>query len=397
MAGTGFPQEVIVKKLAGTLTILLLAAGVCFGQAKVVTNEWQIPFLNCLTGPIAAIGEFLEWGAEYAAREINAAGGIAGRPVRVVGVDTALDPQKGVVEMARIVRDGLVALGPVPEPVIMAAMPIAAENGMVSITATTSYEYAAPYFPWTVSWFPPTADSLPPLIVAWAKQFKDMGKVVQMIESYGAWPGMAEAHSKALKTAGVKELKAVDVPGDAVAFGPIVVRALDQKPEGIILACNAEKAANIVRELKRRGWTKMNHILVFSSADDAQLYSTGGADLDGVQVYNYLNLDISNPRWDKFKAEFAKAHDGSAPFSLSPNYYDAVYMIKEAIEKTGITGDPAKLKAERRKIADYIANMKGFKGLLFDWDMKNGVPANKPTYIFEIRNGKKQLVMEVRP
>lgn len=386
-----------MKKLAGALTLLLLAYGVCFGQAKVAANEWQVPFLNCLTGPIAAIGEFLEWGAEYAAREINAAGGIAGRPVRVIGVDTALDPQKGVVEMARIVKDSLVAMGPVPEPVIMAAMPIAAENGMVSITATTSYEYAVPYFPWTVSWFPPTADSLPPLIVAWAKQYKDMGRVVQMIEPYGPWPGMAEAHSKALKTAGVKELKAVDVPSDAVAFGPIVVKALDQKPEGIILVCNAEKAAKIVKELKRRGWTKMDHILVFSSADDAQLYATGGADLDGVQVYNYLNLEISNPRWDKFKAEFAKAHDGSPPFSLSPNYYDALYMIKEAIEKTGVTGDPAKLKAERRKIADYIANVKGFKGLLFDWDMKNGVPANKPTYIFEIRNGKKQLVMEVRP
>jgi len=58
--------------------------------------------------------------------------------------------------MARIVKDSLVAMGPVPEAVIMAAMPIAVENGMMSITATTSYEYAAPYLPWTVSLVPPT-------------------------------------------------------------------------------------------------------------------------------------------------------------------------------------------------------------------------------------------------
>lgn len=386
-----------MKKLVGVLVLLLVAASLSFGQAKVVVNEWQVPFLNSLTGAIAAIGEFLQWGAEYAAAEINAAGGIAGKPVKVIGVDTALDPQKGSVEMARLVKDSLVAMGPVPEPVIMAAMPIAVENGMVSITATTSYEYAAKFFPWTVSWFPPTLDRLPPLVVAWAKQFKDMSQVVQFIEPYGPWPGMAGAHSSALKSLGIKELTKVDVPTDAVTFGPLAVKAMAQKPDGVILVCNAEKAAKIIKELKNLGWTKMNHILVFSSADDAQLYATGGSDINGVQVYNYLNLETSNPRWDKFKAAFAKAHNGNMPFSLSPNYYDALYMIKEAIEKTGVTGDPKLLKVERKKIADYIANVKGFKGLLFDWDMKDGVPTNKPTYIFEIQNGKKVLVQEVRP
>ena len=386
-----------MKKLVGVLVLLLVAASLSFGQAKVVVNEWQVPFLNSLTGAIAAIGEFLQWGAEYAAAEINAAGGIAGKPVKVIGVDTALDPQKGSVEMARLVKDSLVAMGPVPEPVIMAAMPIAVENGMVSITATTSYEYAEKFFPWTVSWFPPTLDRLPPLVVAWAKQFKDISQVVQFIEPYGPWPGMAGAHSSALKSLGIKELTKVDVPTDAVTFGPLAVKAMAQKPDGVILVCNAEKAAKIIKELKNLGWTKMNHILVFSSADDAQLYATGGTDINGVQVYNYLNLETSNPRWDKFKAAFAKAHNGNMPFSLSPNYYDALYMIKEAIEKTGVTGDPKLLKVERKKIADYIANVKGFKGLLFDWDMKDGVPTNKPTYIFEIQNGKKVLVQEVRP
>jgi len=383
-----------MKKLVGVLVLLLLATSMTFGQAA---KEWTVPFLNCLTGPIAAIGEFLEWGAEYAATEINAAGGIAGKPVKVVGIDTAMDPQKGSVEMAKIVKDGLVAMGPVPEPVIMASMPIAVEAGMVSMTATTSYEYSSQFFPWTISWFPPTLDRLPPLVVGWAKQFKDVSQVVQFVEPYGPWPGMAGAHSKALKSLGIKELTQVDVPTDAVTLGPLAVKAMAQKPDGVILVCNSERAGKIIKELKNLGWTKMNHILVFSSADDPLLTKTAGPDIAGVQVYNYLNLDTSNPRWDKFKVAFAKAHNGAAPFSLSPNYYDALYMIKDAIEKTGVTGDPKLLKVERKKIADYLANVKGFKGLLFDWDMKDGVPTNKPTYIFEFKqDGTKKLVTEVR-
>ena len=72
-------------------------------------------------------------------------------------------------------------------------------------------------------------------------------------------------------------------------------------------------------------------------------------------------------------------------------------LLKEAIEKTAVTGNPKKLAEERKLIADYCANVKGFKGLQFDWDMKDGIPTNKPTFIFSIQDGKKILVKEVRP
>lgn len=383
--------------VASVLASMLFAAGPGFAQQPVAVNEWQVPFLNCLTGPIASIGAYLQWGAERAAADINQAGGIAGKPVKVTGIDTANDPQKGTVEMARIVKDRLVSLGPVPEPVIMAAMPIAVENEMVSMTATTSYEYANKFFPWTVSWFPPIAKRLPPVVTAWAKQFSDMKQVVQFIEPYGAWPGMAEAHVPGLKAADVKVLSPIEVPSDAVTFGPLVVKALDQKPDGIIFACNAEKIAKIIKELKSRGWQKMNHLLVFNSGDDAALYTIGGEDINGAQVYNFINPGLDTPRWNAFKNAYMKDHNGMVPPSLSTHYYDALFMIKEAIEKTGVTGDPKKLKEERKKIADYCANVKDFQGLMFKWDMKDGVPTNKPLYIFEIEGGKKKFVQEVRP
>jgi len=188
----------------------------------------------------------------------------------------------------------------------------------------------------------------------------------------------------------------VEVLQDAVTFGPLVVKALDQKPDGIIISCWPDKAAKIVQALKSRGWKNMAQILLFSSADDAALYTTGGKDLDGAIIYNYINVDTTTPRWVAFKEAYAKDHNGLQPPSLSTNYYDAVYMIKAAIEATGVTGDPKKLKEERKKIADYMANIKNFEGLLFNWDMSGGVPTNKPTYLFEIQDGKKKLVKEIR-
>jgi branched-chain amino acid transport system substrate-binding protein len=389
------------KKVLFFLLILLIAVSVVMvgckkeKAPKVVVEEWEIPFLNSLTGVIASIGEYLQWGAERAAFEINEAGGIAGKPVKVIGVDTALEPQKGVVEMSKIVDWALVALGPVPEPVIMAAAPIAVENEMMTMTATTSLEYAEQFFPWSISWFPATKDRLPPLARVWAEDY-GVKEVVQFVGTYGPWPGMAAAHVEGLKAAGATHLGDIEFGQDVVTFGPLVVKALDMKPDGIIIAGWPDKAAKIVQELKSRGWTDMEKILLFSSADDAALYTTGGADLNGTIIYNYINVDQDTPRWNAFKEAYQKDHNGLQPPSLSTNYYDAVYMIKRAIEETGVTGDPKKLKEERKLIAEAMLNMKNFEGLLFNWDMSDGVPTNKPGYLFQIQDGRKKLVKEIR-
>ena len=111
---------------------------------------------------------------------------------------------------------------------------------------------------------------------------------------------------------------------------------------------------------------------------------------------SYINVDQDTPRWNAFKEAYAKDHNGLQPPSLSTNYYDAVYMIKRAIEETGVTGDPKKLAEERKKVAEAMRNMKNFEGLLFNWDMSDGIPTNKPTYLFQIQDGQKKLVKEIR-
>ena len=115
-----------------------------------------------------------------------------------------------------------------------------------------------------------------------------------------------------------------------------------------------------------------------------------------MNIYNYINQDQDTPRWNAFKEAYQKDHKGLQPPSLSTNYYDAVYMIKRAIEETGVTGDPKMLKEERKKVAQAMFNMKKFEGLLFNWDMKDGFPANKPSFLFEIQDGKKKLLKVIR-
>ena len=71
---------------------------------KPVVKEWRIPSLLFLTGPFAGVGEQIKWATDQAAAEINAAGGVAGKPLVIEWHDTGLDPAKGAAEMSKVVN-----------------------------------------------------------------------------------------------------------------------------------------------------------------------------------------------------------------------------------------------------------------------------------------------------
>ena len=355
---------------------------------------WEIDFLNSLTGPIASIGNYMSWSAQRAAREINGAGGIAGKPVVVIEHDTGDSPEKAINQMAKIVDHALVVMGPVPEVCIQAAMPLAVEKGLFCMPASTSYEITINYFPWSISWFPPTEQVLPGVTKTWAELQGTLQRVVQFTEKQAVWPQMAEFHASGLTRAGVREVIEVEVPRDAIMFDSLVVKALSREPDGFILTCNSEKAAKIVIALHKQGWLDFSKILIFSSADDTSLYTTAGQFLNGCYIYNYIDPNSQNPRWISFREDYKKEHSGLEPSSLSTIYYDCVYMIKEAIENSGISGDKDLLAEERVKIRDYCRNVKSFQGIQQTWDMNEGVPSEKGAFLFIIQDNKKEFICQ---
>ena len=311
-------------------------------------------------------------------------------------MDTALDPQKGSVEMARLVKDTPGGPGTGSR---------AGHHGRHAHRGGkrhdvhhrhTSLEYAQKFFPWTVSWFPSTEDRLAPLVAAWGKAVPrhEAGRAVRRaVRPVARHGGRAR---EGLAGLGIKVLDKVEVPTDAVTFGPLVVKALDEKPDGIVFVQRRRQGGEAHQGAEEPGLEE--------DGPPAGVQQRGCSRAlrhrrQGPQRGRDLQLhqpDIDNPRWNAFKQAYAEAHNGQQPPSLSTNYYDAVYMIKEAIEKTGVTGSPSKLKAERKLIADYLQNVKGFHGIMFDWDMKDGIPTNKPTFIFKIQDGEKVLVQEVK-
>jgi branched-chain amino acid transport system substrate-binding protein len=104
------------RSAAPALLALLVAAcgpgGGADGADASAGDPIRIGVVTSLTGPFAPFGIQVEAGMRLAVDELNAAGGVDGRPVELVVADDAGDPEEAVTAYERMVeQDGVVAVG----------------------------------------------------------------------------------------------------------------------------------------------------------------------------------------------------------------------------------------------------------------------------------------------
>ncbi len=101
-------------------------------------NAWAdvlIAVAGPLTGPNAAFGAQLQKGAEQAAADINAAGGINGEQIKIELGDDVSDPKQGISVANKFAADGVkFVIGHFNSGVSIPASEVYAENGILEIT-----------------------------------------------------------------------------------------------------------------------------------------------------------------------------------------------------------------------------------------------------------------------
>ncbi|WP_246658372.1 ABC transporter substrate-binding protein, partial [Rhizobium sp. FKY42] len=92
-----------------------------------------------LTGPNAAFGAQIQKGAEQAAADINAAGGINGEKIKIVLGDDVSDPKQGVSVANKFVADGVkFVVGHFNSSVSIPTAEVYAENGILQVTPAST-------------------------------------------------------------------------------------------------------------------------------------------------------------------------------------------------------------------------------------------------------------------
>jgi branched-chain amino acid transport system substrate-binding protein len=131
-----------------------LAALPASAQTKVTNNgitptEIVIGTHQDLSGPIKGWGVPVLNGMKLAVEEINAAGGINGRKLRLIAEDSAYDPKKAVLASQKLVeKDKIFAMvGPMGSPTVIASQDILFDAGVLQLFPLTAAEFTYKFDP----------------------------------------------------------------------------------------------------------------------------------------------------------------------------------------------------------------------------------------------------------
>jgi len=99
---------------------------------------WRVGLQAPLSGSQSALGQGMLQGAQLAAADVNAAGGVLGRQIEIIAIDDAGDPETGVSAANAAIEQGLNGVvGPYNSSVGLQTLPLYMTAGLVPIRLTS--------------------------------------------------------------------------------------------------------------------------------------------------------------------------------------------------------------------------------------------------------------------
>lgn len=324
--------------------LALATSAMLMASAAQAAETIKIGVPTSLTGPYVELGEEVKRGAQFAADEINAKGGIRGRQVELSFADEEGNPDAGRRVAEKLVRSGYRLLtGPISSAVGLAigsqlekwdALYISGINKSDRLTgdACNPRMFRANH-----------SDSMDMAVIGpWLKTRKEANWVV-MAADYAWGRDSAEAFSSTA-TAGGKSVKGkFFAPLGTKDYAPYIQQIKDAQPEGMWIAIAGRDAVNFGIQAKQFGLLGS----VFAVGQSFAVPSTikGMGDIaEGVWgVVNYSAM-IDTPGNKAFVETWTKKF-GKDPANFEAETYVAMLALFAAIDKAGTDEPGAVAKA----------------------------------------------------
>ena len=142
------------RHVATASAIMAMSAFPAFAQTKVTNQgisdtEIVLGTHQDLSGPIKGWGVAVANGMKFAVDEINAAGGIHGRKLKLVLEDSGYDPKKAVLATQKMIEKDkiFVNIGSMGSPTVLAAQDITLDAGVPQLFPLTAAEFTYQFDP----------------------------------------------------------------------------------------------------------------------------------------------------------------------------------------------------------------------------------------------------------
>ena len=345
-----------------------LLLSVALSAATAAHADIKVGVLAPLTGPNAAFGAQLKNGAEQAAEDLNAKGGLNGQKIVLVFGDDASQPAQGVSVANQFVGEGVkFVVGAFNSAVTMPSSEVFAENGILQITPGSTNPTITERKLWNIFRTCGRDDQQGGVAAKYIVE-KLKGKKVAIVHdktTYGK--GLADETKKAANAKGVTEVLYEGVNTGEKDFAALVGKIKQSGAEVVYWGGLHTEGGLIVRQMRAQG---VNAVLMSGDGITTDEFAAVG----GPGVEGTLMTFPPDPQKRPEAAEVVKKFVAKnfKPESYTLYSYAGVEIIAEAAKLAGSL-DP-------KKVAETIKG-KTFKTVIGELGFDKKGDITRPDYV----------------
>lgn len=359
-------------------------------EAQTADSSGDIPVgvYGAQTGSEAAFGSSTINGVRIAAEEINAAGGVLGRKIRLyVEDDQGRAEEAASVVTKLITSNNVVALiGENSSNQSLAAAPIAQSSGvpMISPSSTNPAVTEKGDYIFRVCFTDPYQGKALAAFVRTNLKLDNAAILVDKKNDYSV--GLAEVFRKEFEAAGGKIVAEQSYSGGDTEFRPQLTTIKAAAPKALFIPGFYTEVGQIAIQARDLGLTVP--LVGGDGWDSPAVITIGRQAIENSYFSDHYFVGDTRPIVQKFVDQYVKRHGGK-PEATAALGYDALYLWANAAKRANTL--------DKKAVRDQIAATKDYEGVSGTITMGPDRNPIKPVAMIKIENGQMNFAGWVKP
>ena len=332
-------KKVVSAVLVSALAVSMMAGcGSKSGNSDSKSDVFKIGGIGPMTGDAAAYGEAVDNGAKLAVEEINKNGGINGKQVEFKTEDDQADAEKAVNAYNTLKDWGMQALiGTTTSTPCTAVVEKTHEDNMFQLTPSGSAVESIKYDnAFRVCFSDPGQGTASAKYIGENKLASKVAVIYNSSDVYSS--GVYQKFAEEAKNQDFEVVSAEAFTEDSKTdFSVQLQKAKDAGADMVFLPIYYTEASLILTQANSMGYAP-----TFFGCDgldgllEVKNFDTKLA--DGVMLLTPFAADADDEKTQAFVSAYKEAY-GDTPNQFAADTYDAIYIMKAAAEKAGVTAD----------------------------------------------------------
>ncbi len=361
------------------MVALALGAAVAMLSGMGGGDPIKVGHYGSMTGKEATFGQSTDNGIRLAIKEINAQGGLDGRPLEIKTYDTKGESKEAGTAVTRLITDDKVTavLGEVASGLSLAGGAVCQEKGvpMISPSSTNPKVTRGRDYVFRVCFIDPFQGYV---VAKFARENLKMSSVGVLYDQTAPYSkGLRDEFKKHFAAMGGTIAVDVAYSGGDQDFSAQLSTIKGKGCEAIFVPGYYTDVGNIALQARKLGIDKKVPLLGGDGWDSEQLAAIGGEAIEGSYYSNHYAPDQQGAAVKAFVERYKAEYQGQTPDGLAALGYDAAMVLFDSMKRAkGLDG---------KGLRDAIAATRNFKGVTGTISLDENRDATKSAVVVQMR------------